>query len=626
MKAGVRKGLVTAGFAALLVIWALNFWVEGQVFTRLQRAQREVSHLKDTRKELLRLIITYTDAETGQRGYLLTGDDKYLGPYLAAQGRLKFLTTNLASILGNDEGLQVLSQAGQAKLEELQRTIDLRRAGQPEAAAATVRTDVGKLLMDQIRQAGNRLQAELDVKAARILQDARHQKRRAERLAWLTQGLLGGTLLCFYLVVLRIWREREQMLAAERRAKQATERALATERAAHSEAARANRLKDEFLGIVSHELRTPLSAILNWTTLLRNGGEDERGFQTGLETIARNAQAQARLVEDLLDMSRITTGKIRLQIEAVDLREVVAAVTESLRPAVQAKGVRVETVWGASLLNVLGDADRLRQVVWNLATNAVKFTPRGGTIRLSLARVESWVELCVEDTGKGIRQEFLPRIFERFSQQDGSTTRQNPGLGLGLAITRHLVELHGGTIHADSPGENQGATFRVRIPVTAARVGGHQPTENRLEVEEGAETEEKRDLEAVKLPGTRVLAIDDQADACEAYARLLGRAGAEVRTAESVAAALGILSHWTPHVILCDIGMPGQDGYTFIQILRAGPVVAGRHIPALALTAFTRPEDRNRALEAGFNGYLTKPVNLHELTRKVAELARGPGA
>ncbi|MBV9998224.1 MAG: CHASE3 domain-containing protein [Verrucomicrobia bacterium] len=625
MKAGVRKGLMNAGFATLLVIWALNFWVERRVFARLQRAQKEVSHLEDIRTELLRLISTYTEAETGQRGYLLTGDDNYLGPYLAARARLSSLVTRVASMLGNDEGLQILLQAGQAKLEELQRTIDLRKAGQTEAALAIMRTDLGKSLMDEIRQADSRLQAELDMKAARILQGARHQKRQAERLTWLTQGLLGGSLLSFYLVVRWIWREREQMLAAEREAKQVTERALATERAAHSEAARANRLKDEFLGIVSHELRTPLSAILNWATLLRDGVEKERELQEGLETIARNAQAQARLVDDLLDVGRIASGKIRLQIEAVDLREVVEAVAESLRPAVQAKGIRVKTLWGTGPLKVLGDADRLRQVVWNLASNAMKFTPRGGTIRLRLAPVDSWVELGIEDTGQGIKQEFLPRIFERFSQQDGSSTRQNSGLGLGLAITRHLVELHGGTIKAESPGENQGATFRVRFPMAAGREQEHQFAEDRIEVQRGAEAKDERTVEAIRLPGTRVLAIDDQVDACEAYARLLGRAGAEVRTAQSVAAALDILSHWTPHVILCDIGMPGQDGYSFIQTLRGRRADGSRDIPALALTAFTRPEDRRQALAAGFNGYLTKPVNLHELTRKVAELARGTG-
>jgi CheY-like chemotaxis protein len=277
-------------------------------------------------------------------------------------------------------------------------------------------------------------------------------------------------------------------------------------------------------------------------------------------------------------------------------------------------------------LEVLGDVDRLQQVAWNLASNAVKFTPRGGTVRISLARLESRVELCVEDTGQGIKGEFLPRIFERFSQQDGSTTRQNPGLGLGLAITRHLVELHGGTIRAESAGENQGATFRVQLPVVAVQELERQFAERRLEVEGTADLAEGRVADAVKLSGTRVLAVDDQAVACEAYARLLGRAGAEVRTAENVAAALTILSRWTPQVILCDIGMPGQDGYAFIQTLRDRPVTEGRHIPALALTAFTRPEDRRRALEAGFDGYLTKPVDLHELTRKVAELARGPGA
>lgn len=624
MKAGVRRDLVTAGFAALLAIWALNFWSERQAFVRLQHAQKEISRLQDTRSELLRLANTYTDAETGQRGYLLTGDKKYLEPYLAARARLETLAASVASTLGGDQDLQALLRSGQAKLDELQHTIELREAGRPEEALAIVRSDMGKRLMDQIRQAQHRVQTGLEQKAAHILQSAQRQKRRADRLAWITQGLLGGALLSFYLVVRWIWREREQMLAMERDAKQTTERALAAERAAHSEAVRANRLKDEFLGIVSHELRTPLSAILNWTTVLRDGAGENREVREPLETIERNARAQARLIEDLLDVSRITSGKVRLRVKPVDLRQIAEAVVDSLQPSAQLKGIRLETAWGTDPLEVLGDADRLQQVGWNLVNNAVKFTPRGGTVRVSLTRLESWVELSVEDTGQGIKAEFLPRIFERFSQQDSSTTRQNPGLGLGLAITRHLVELHGGAIRAESPGENRGATFRVQLPATAARDPERQSAELQPESEASERTVEGRAAETVELSGTRVLAIDDQADACEAYARLLGRAGAEVRTAENVAAALDTLSRWTPHVILCDIGMPGQDGYAFIRTLRARPAAEGRHIPVVALTAFTRPEDRRRILEAGFDGYLGKPVNLRELTRTVAELARGP--
>jgi len=617
MKASVRKGLVTLGFGALAVIWALNFWVERQAFVRLERAQKAVSRLEDTRAELLRLANTYTDTETGQRGYLLTGEEKYLSPYLEARARLQSLVTNLVSTLGSDPDLQALLQSGQAKLDELQRTIDLAQAGRPDAALAVVRTDLGKRLMDAIRQAEGRLQTMLRANAAHILQEARHHKRRAEQMAWLTQGLMGGALLACYLVIRWIWREREKMLATEREAKHTTERALAAERAAHSEAARASRLKDEFLGIVSHELRTPLSAILNWTTLLRSRINEDREFQEGLRTIERNARAQARLVEDLLDISRISSGKVRLRIETVNLQHVTESVIASLRPSVQAKGIRLETVWGAGSSDVSGDADRLQQVVWNLVSNAVKFTPSGGTVRVSLARLESWVELSVQDTGQGIKEEFLPRIFEHFSQQDGSTTRHNPGLGLGLAITRHLVELHGGSIRAESPGQNQGATFRVRFPAVTAPALERQS--------EGDGVAKRPATDRTNLSGTRVLAIDDQPDACEAYARLLGRIGAEVRTAESVATALEILSDWKPDVILCDIGMPGQDGYSFIQALRARPETEGRRIPALALTAFARSDDRRRALDAGFDGYLTKPVDLHALTRRVAELARGTG-
>ncbi len=613
-----RKGLVTLCFAALSIIWLADFVLEQITFSRLQAAQRRVGVLEHARADLLTLQGVYVDAETGQRGYLLTGDESYLAPYLAARARLDASAGLVRGLLGDPGALNTTLELGRAKLAELEETIELKRAGRGEEALALMRSGRGKDLMEQIRLAVSNLNAQLQKTAAEVADVAATQKRHAEWTSWIARALMGAALLGFYLAVRWIWRKREDALEAERTAKEATQQALASERAAHSEAAHANQLKDEFLGIVSHELRTPLSAILSWTSLLRESPPDEQEMHEGLETIERNARVQSRLVEDLLDVSRILSGKVRLHIRQVSLREVATAVLEGLRPSAQAKGIALEFTGEEPQDEVLGDVDRLQQVAWNLVSNAIKFTPRGGRVEVWVTRVDSEVELAVRDTGQGIREAFLPRVFERFSQQDGSTTRHNTGLGLGLAITRHLVELHGGRISAESAGEGRGTTFRVRIPIVAVReiksgMGG------RLDAA-AAPVEPKSSL-AARLDGLRVLAVDDQADARTAYTRILGRAGAEVRTAESVAEALAIMRDWKPALILSDIGMPGEDGYSFIRTVRNRPAQEGGRVPAVALPAFAKPEDQRRALEAGFDGHLAKPVDMHELTRKIAEYA-----
>ena len=614
---------MTAGFTVLFVIWLADFWIEQSTFHRLEKTQRLVGRLKDARIELLGLANAYVDAETGQRGYLLTGDERYLAPYVAARSQLEKRAAGIRRVLTDDSELNAILQPGEAKLAELARTIELRRQGRPDEALAIVRAGVGKNLMDQISAAADRLNSRLEDTATRVVASMNRQRNQAGISAWVTKGVLGGALVMFYLVIRLIWKEREDALQAEREAKLATQQALASERAAHSEAAHANQLKDEFLGIVSHELRTPLSAILGWTTLLREGAEDEDELQEGLAMIERNARAQSRLVEDLLDVSRIISGKVRLHIKEVNLRRVAEAVLEGLRPSAEAKGIRLEAEWTREPVEVLGDPDRLQQIGWNLVSNAIKFTPRNGRIWVRVARVDSCVELSVEDTGRGIRPEFLPRIFDRFSQEDTSTTRQNSGLGLGLAIARHLVELHGGTISAESAGEGCGTTFRVQIPIVAVREIRRQFDSRRPAIDGPAARRERAPVQDVSgLRGLRVLAVDDQGDARAVYARVLGRVGAEVRTAESVAAALAILGEWKPEIIISDIGMPGEDGYSFVRTLRSRPANEGGNIPVLALTAFAKPEDRRRALEAGFDSHLAKPVDVHELTQRVAELTR----
>ncbi len=394
---------------------------------------------------------------------------------------------------------------------------------------------------------------------------------------------------------------------------QEREALLESERAARSDAERANILKDDFLATLSHELRTPLNAILGWSQLLATHREGA-DLDEGLEAIQRNARAQTQLIEDLLDMSRIVSGKVRLDVQWTDLTAVIDAAIESIRPSADAKGIRLRKILDPRTGPVSGDPTRLQQVVWNLLTNAIKFTPKGGKVDVLLERVNSHLEITVHDSGIGIKPEFLSVIFERFRQADSSTTRAFGGLGLGLSIVKHLVELHGGTVRAKSPGEGQGATFIVDLPLAPFR-----PDEIRTH----PKTSQASDLDraALDLEGIVVMVVDDEADTRNLLTRLLSGCKAEVRAAASAKDALEELKRTTPDVIISDIGMPGMDGYQFIQEVRELESSQGGAIPAIALTAFARSEDRTRAMLAGYNMHVAKPIESQELLATVANLA-----
>jgi signal transduction histidine kinase len=387
----------------------------------------------------------------------------------------------------------------------------------------------------------------------------------------------------------------------------------------------ANAFKDEFLATVSHELRTPLSAIVTWAALLRDRALDGPMMTRGLDVIERNARAQTRLVDDLLDMSRIMTGKMRLDARPVDVRAIVTSVIESCR--VEADACQVSLGWSepASGVVVRADPDRLQQIVGNLLTNAMKFTPRGGRIDVSVIEHEQAAELRVHDTGSGIDPAFLPHVFDRFRQADSSSTRAHRGLGLGLAIVRQLVELHGGSVHAESSGAGRGAAFSVRIPKVSSPIGADAPRSHALRSGDGHTT-------ASVLTGMRLLVVEDEEDAREALMLLLGRAGARVRTASTVPDARLILEDWIPDAVVTDIGLPGEDGYALLPTIRALESRAGRALPTIALTAYARPQDRARAAASGFTRYIVKPVDAAELlaalgqVRGVAEASRtSPG-
>ncbi|HEY6122216.1 MAG TPA: ATP-binding protein [Pyrinomonadaceae bacterium] len=404
--------------------------------------------------------------------------------------------------------------------------------------------------------------------------------------------------------------ELSRFIAELKSSEEARGQLLEREQVARAEAEAANRIKDEFLATLSHELRTPLTSLLGWACMLRGPGIDTNVLAQGLEAIERNAKVQTQLIDDLLDVSRIISGKLHLDVRPVDFSSVVDAAITVMRPAADAKSIQItyshEQVVGA----ISGDAARLQQVVWNLLSNAVKFTPEGGLITIRVEHLGSHVKLSVTDTGQGIDRGFLPLVFDRFCQADSSTTRGYGGLGLGLAIVRHLVELHGGTVQADSAGLGKGSTFSVTLPLISARISADNFP--RL-----------ADIPSLKtsLKGLRVLVVDDEADARQIISSLISRTGAEVLACESASEALTMLEQWKPDVLMSDIAMPEEDGYSLINKVRSLPAEKGGRIPAAAFTAYARDEDRKRALAAGFQMHIPKPISGGQLLSLVARLA-----
>jgi PAS domain S-box-containing protein len=402
------------------------------------------------------------------------------------------------------------------------------------------------------------------------------------------------------------------------RSERERERLLVSEKEARQEAEDANRLKDEFLAVVSHELRSPLNAITGWASLMRSGKLDQEQTARALETILRNAEAQNQLIGDLLDVSRIVSGKLRLNIRPFQLASVIEAAIEVVRPAAEAKSIRLQLLIDPAGGPVGGDPDRLQQIFWNLLSNAVKFTPKGGRIQVRLQRINSHVEVAVSDTGRGVDPKLLPFIFERFRQGDSSTTREHGGLGLGLAIVRHLVELHGGVVKAHSEGPGKGAEFIIQLPISIVAQSA--------ELEDGARVHPSAGGIAAgampSLAGLRVLVVDDEADAREIVSTILGQAGAEVATAASVPQAIYLIDQWIPDVLISDIGMPNEDGYDLIRKVRARSSDKRGQIPAIALTALARTQDRLKVLSAGYQMHVPKPIEPIELVTVVASITK----
>jgi len=438
------------------------------------------------------------------------------------------------------------------------------------------------------------------------------QMQQAVRISPLTHGdEVIGTLTVIEDVTERVAREAELQAQVEARS-----RLLASEKLARGEAERANRLKDEFLATISHELRNPLNAIMGWAHMLRRGKLTTANAERAVETIYRNAKSQAQLIADLLDVSRIISGKLRLDVRQVDLIAIISAAIDSIRPAADAKSIRLQTMLDPAAGPISGDADRLQQIVWNLLSNAVKFTPKGGRIQVRLQRIDSHVEIVVSDSGVGISKEFLPYVFDRFRQADASTTRIHGGLGLGLSIVHQLVDLHGGVVSVQSEGEEKGATFTISLPFVGV-------VSNQTDADAGQRAEDEI-ISTEGLPsleGLKVLVVDDEPDTRELIREVLQECGSEVITSHSVAEALEALEAHQPDILISDLGMPDEDGYSLISKIRALPAEQGGQIPAAALTAYARAEDRLRVLRSGFQFHLPKPVDSAELVTVVASLA-----
>ncbi len=394
-------------------------------------------------------------------------------------------------------------------------------------------------------------------------------------------------------------------------------RLIESERGARQELERANRVKDDFLSTLSHELRAPLSAILGWTHLLRGkASATPEKLVDGLSVIERNVHLQVQMVDDLLDMSRIVSGKLRIDVQELDPREVILAAISSIQPAADAKNIRIQSILDPLTSPIRGDPNRLQQVIWNLLSNAVKFTPKGGRIQVLLERINSHIEITVSDTGPGIAPEFLAHVFDRFTQADASTTRRYGGLGLGLAIVKHLTEIHGGTVRVKSPGEGMGATFVIELPTPIA----HPPRDDGPR-EHPSTLGEPQQVEFNSLSGITILAVDDEADARQIVKLVLEEHGAVVDTAASAGEGLELLKQRRYNVILSDLGMPDEDGYTFIGKVRELGSDRGGNTPAAALTAFARSDDRTRIFKAGYQMHIAKPVEPVELVASVATLA-----
>jgi PAS domain S-box-containing protein len=735
---------IMAGAGLVLAILLINALVSYRATRRLIDNERLVTHTYEVIAELEGVMDTMDDAETGERDYLLTGEEAYLKSYQSAVDEIHARVERLVRLTTDSTYQQArlpdLERQIADRLGNLKSRIDWSKGVSAEAARQFVLSGAGEHQMDGLRQNVSGMESEENdllkrrseelkasgrnafltdfvanlIACALLLSvsyitvsDATARKRAEEALRqqreWLhvTLSSIGDAVIAtdtngavtFLNPVaesLTRWKEEEArgrplrevfnivneqtrqtvenpairamressvvglanhtMLIAQdgaeipiddsgapikgaagkiigavlifrditerRLAEEERSKLLASERAAREKAEAASRSKDEFVAMISHEIRSPLNSILGWAQMLRRGKFDQEETERAVEIIERNARSQSQLIEDLLDISRVITGKLTLNVRSVNLTQIIEAALDSIRPAAEAKDIQLQARLEPAGSLVSGDPNRLQQIVWNLLSNAVKFTPRNGGVDVSLESVDSQLQITVRDTGVGINSEFLPFVFDRFSQANTSSERKYGGLGLGLAIVRHLAELHGGAVRADSPGEGQGAKFTVTLPVKAVRYEMSEVERATLGAENAGSL-----ADAIMLDGLRVMVVDDEEETRDLLTAMLTRRGAEVTACASAAEALAEIERRRPLVLVSDIGMPDEDGYALIGKLRALGTELGGDIPAVALTAYARSEDRMRALASGFQMHVPKPIEAGELIVVIASLA-----
>jgi signal transduction histidine kinase/ActR/RegA family two-component response regulator len=603
----LRRAIVAAIVIPIAIIVVLSATLAFELGL-LTSHNRLLAHTHQVIAQIWRVNTLIIDHETGLRAYLLTHDASFLEPYLAARRTLPAEFDELRRLVADNPEQQRRVEDLQSRYYTWIENAETARSGLTSAPFAAVpgaleAMRARKAEMDQMRRAISALHGD----EQRLLGERQSVVEQTMTRLLLGGGLLAAALGIVAALALRhVLRVLESTYAAALRSQAEIARA----------AEQANRAKDDFLATLSHELRTPLNAIVGWAHILRSEQLDPAVQRRGVETIHRNAIAQSQLISDLLDVSRIITGKLALSVRATDLVEVIQRAIETVSPAAEAKQIRVETILDTGVGAIPADPDRLQQVVWNLLTNAIKFGGKGGRVQVRLVRVGSHVEIVVADNGPGIPPELLPRVFERFWQGDASTARAYGGLGLGLAIVRHLTEAHGGTVSAANREGASGAVFTVHLPLPAVATPAADPAPPApAEIRDG-----RRGPVPTSLTGVRVLAVDDEADAREIMREVFARSGAEVLVASSAREALDLVLTHRPDVLVADVGMPGEDGYALITRLRTLSAGEGGNTPALAVTAFVRGEDRAHALRSGFDLHVPKPVEPVELVAAVRDL------
>jgi signal transduction histidine kinase/CheY-like chemotaxis protein len=608
--------LLLAGHAAIISILII-YWL--RTSDRLQQGTQIISRVNELEMLLFNM-------ETGVRGHLLTGHEEFLAPYTRARERITPALQELRQSVGK-EPAHVRSVDAADRL--YRQWMDLEPAMRGGAATQPSDADLAAVLArrrDLIEEVRSSL---------REIADAENQLQQGHlrREQWAAVTTIAGSIGVSILVGIglaminrrtvmdlsRVYhgalddqaRSSRELMESQKQIERERESMLAAERTARSNLLRANQVKDQFLATLSHELRTPMSAILGWARLLRDPVIRTQKLNRALEAIDANAKAQARLIDDLLDMTRIVSGKLTINAELIDLRKIARAAVDAVAPAAQEKGIRLAiNIDEREPINAFADPARIQQIVWNLLSNAIKFTPGGGTVNFSLRGDEKGSRIMVSDTGRGISPEFLPYVFDRFRQEDGSTTRRQGGLGLGLAIVKHLVELHRGTVLANSEGEGKGASFTITLPPPGPNAG--QPHASLTVATDWS-----------VLTGRRILIVDDDRNTASVTQTVLERAGAIAESVYSARQAMDLIHTRQYDALISDIAMPDMDGYAMIRQVRLSKTP--NQLPAIALTGFARPDDRDAALRAGYNSHLAQPVAPDRLLKELVNLLASPG-